>query len=196
MQKRYDAYNAKIPGLVAKRVATGKHILVMDMRSVKGQYIGSGKITLLIIDCFCAEMQSLFCLVSKSAQSRQQTANSKLDKIHPTDQGYQRIADFWFSGIQQADSKGWIKPPVAVQNIHPAHPLCIPNLSKRVNSQFVPGEHSGHYCLNPPKWTKTGSNGRISHGVGKNGPAQFKKNWIKKSRAGPGIDKKGQGQVK
>ncbi|KAL8788939.1 MAG: hypothetical protein Q9195_007055 [Heterodermia aff. obscurata] len=156
VQKRYDAYNAKIPGVVAQRVATGKHILVVDMQSVKGQYIGR-------------------------------------DNIHPNDEGYQKVADLWYSGIQQADSKGWIKPPVPVQYIHPPNPQCI---SKRVNIPFISGQHSGHYCLDPSTWTKTGSNGRISHGVGTNGPAQFRKNWIKKTRAGPGIDKKGQMHVK
>ena len=36
------------------------------------------------------------------------------DKIHPTDEGYSKLADVWFSGLQLADSKGWIKPPVSV----------------------------------------------------------------------------------
>ena len=59
VQKRYDAFNAKIPGVVAERVATGKHILVMDMRSINGKYIGPGKNTLLIIYRFWARIQKL-----------------------------------------------------------------------------------------------------------------------------------------
>lgn len=132
----------------------------------------------------------------KTVRSRKETTDFELDKIHPNDKGYQKLADLWLSGIQQADSKGWIKPPVAIQNIHPPNPQCDSSLSKRVNVPFITGQHSGHYCLEPPKWTKTTPHGRISHGVGKNGPALFKKNWIKKTRAGPGIDKKGQMHVK
>ena len=65
VQKRYDAFNAKIPGIVAKRVATGKHILVLDMRSVNGRYIGPGKNTLLIFYCLWARIQKLFACDEK-----------------------------------------------------------------------------------------------------------------------------------
>ena len=80
-----------------------------------------------------------------------------------------------YGAIQQADYKNWIKPPVSVQNIHPVDPSCI---SKRASPPLA-GEKTGHFCREPPKWIKTGnSDGRIAHGVGQNGPAEFKPNWV------------------
>jgi hypothetical protein len=38
------------------------------------------------------------------------------DGIHPTDEGYGKMADAWFAGIQEAAQKGWIKEPVALSN--------------------------------------------------------------------------------
>ena len=103
------------------------------------------------------------------------------------------MAEIWLSGIRAADDNGWIKAPTSVPNIHPTGPgACI---SKRADTPIA-GEKTGHFCREPPKWTKTGSDGRISHGVGENGLATFKPNWVKKTRAGPGINRKGQGHVK
>lgn len=42
VQKRYDSYNAKIPGVVQKRVDAGKHVLVVDARAIKGSLINTG----------------------------------------------------------------------------------------------------------------------------------------------------------
>lgn len=42
VQKRYDSYNAKIPGVVQKRVDAGKHVLVVDARSIKGSLLNEG----------------------------------------------------------------------------------------------------------------------------------------------------------
>ena len=114
------------------------------------------------------------------------------DGIHPNDAGYKQMAAQWYNAFQQADYDGWIKAPVSVPTIHPADPAC---LSKRASAPLA-GEKTGHFCREPPKWTKTGSDGRISHGVGQNGPAKFKPNWEEKTRSGPGYDKKGQGHVK
>lgn len=40
------------------------------------------------------------------------TDNDLIDTIHPTDDGYRKMGDIWFSAIQEAASKGWIKAPV------------------------------------------------------------------------------------
>ena len=120
-------------------------------------------------------------------------ATTNVDKIHPTDEGYKVIADEWFNGIQWADKKNWIQPPVSVKRLHPELSAC--KVTKRANIPTA-GEKTGHFCREAPKWEKTGSDGRISHGFGKNGDAKFKKNWTKKTRAGPGHNKKGQGHVK
>ena len=37
------------------------------------------------------------------------TDNDLIDTIHPTDAGYRKLGDIWFSTIQEAVSKGWIK---------------------------------------------------------------------------------------
>ena len=42
VQKRYDSYNAKIPGVVQKSVDAGKHVLVVDARAIKGSLINTG----------------------------------------------------------------------------------------------------------------------------------------------------------
>ena len=36
------------------------------------------------------------------------------DSLHPNDGGYQKMADAFNSGVQAADSAGWIQPPVTV----------------------------------------------------------------------------------
>jgi lysophospholipase L1-like esterase len=41
------------------------------------------------------------------------TASDLSDALHPNDGGYQKMADAFNSGIQAADSAGWIKAPVA-----------------------------------------------------------------------------------
>lgn len=42
------------------------------------------------------------------------TASDLRDGIHPTDGGYQKMADVWYAGIQQLSSMGWIKAPLSV----------------------------------------------------------------------------------
>lgn len=44
------------------------------------------------------------------------TLDELTDGIHPTDEGYGKMADAWFAGIQQAAEKGWIKEPVQLSN--------------------------------------------------------------------------------
>ncbi|KAL8989587.1 MAG: hypothetical protein Q9169_008329 [Polycauliona sp. 2 TL-2023] len=40
------------------------------------------------------------------------TANDLGDGLHPTNGGYTKMGDIWFSAIKSAASKGWIQPPV------------------------------------------------------------------------------------
>ena len=45
VQKRYDAFNAKIPGVVKRLVDAGKKVIAQDMTNVKGALINQeGKI--------------------------------------------------------------------------------------------------------------------------------------------------------
>lgn len=45
------------------------------------------------------------------------TDNDLIDTIHPTDEGYRKMGDIWFSAIQAAASKGWIKAPVGTSTL-------------------------------------------------------------------------------
>lgn len=43
VQKRYDAFNAKIPGIVARLTDSGKKVVAQNMTNVKGALIGPGE---------------------------------------------------------------------------------------------------------------------------------------------------------
>lgn len=40
------------------------------------------------------------------------TDKDLIDRLHPSDEGYRKMGDIWFSAIQQAASRGWITAPV------------------------------------------------------------------------------------
>ncbi|KAJ9353600.1 CAZyme family CE3 [Paecilomyces variotii] len=40
------------------------------------------------------------------------TTKELVDGLHPTDEGYRKMGNVWYRGIQKAGLKGWIKPPV------------------------------------------------------------------------------------
>ncbi|KAI4198895.1 MAG: hypothetical protein LQ350_004960 [Teloschistes chrysophthalmus] len=102
------------------------------------------------------------------------------DGLHPTDAGYQKMADLWVKGIEQADAKGWIKAPKTAR----------PNLENQ-------GQSSGQHCLKPPFWAAAfpDDNKPIATGVGHNGDMKFKDNWDPKLNAAPSIGKVGTGVV-
>ncbi|KAL9586439.1 MAG: hypothetical protein Q9212_000903 [Teloschistes hypoglaucus] len=102
------------------------------------------------------------------------------DGLHPNDAGYQKMADVWFKGIQQADSKGWIEAPKTPR----------PNLDNQ-------GQSSGQFCLKPPFWAPAypDDNKPIASGVGHNGDMKFKDNWGPNLNAAPSIGKVGTGVV-
>ncbi|KAL8637044.1 MAG: hypothetical protein Q9228_005642, partial [Teloschistes exilis] len=107
------------------------------------------------------------------------TADLK-DGLHPTDAGYQKMADARVKGIQQADAKGWIKAPKTAR----------PNLDSQ-------GHSSGQHFLQPPFWAQAfpDDNKPIATGVGHNGDIKFKDNWDPKLNAAPSIGKVGTGVV-
>lgn len=108
------------------------------------------------------------------------TAADLKDGLHPTDAGYQKMADLWFKAIQQADANGWIKAPKTPR----------PNLD-------VQGHSSGQHCLQPPFWAAAFSDDKkpIATGVGHDGDMKFKDNWDGKLNAAPSIGKVGTGVV-
>ena len=40
------------------------------------------------------------------------TDDDLIDRLHPTDEGYRKMGDIWFSAIQEAAANDWIKAPV------------------------------------------------------------------------------------
>ncbi|KAL8781313.1 MAG: hypothetical protein Q9213_006062 [Squamulea squamosa] len=69
------------------------------------------------------------------------SADLSKDGFHPTDAGYQKMADGWFRGIQAASSKGWIKAPKApipTPRVQPAPP------AGSGNNQNTGSSNSGH----------------------------------------------------
>ncbi|KAF7561563.1 hypothetical protein G7046_g2578 [Stylonectria norvegica] len=81
------------------------------------------------------------------------TAADLIDGLHPTDAGYNKMAQVWFKGFQMAASKGWITSPVEV------------NTGSTTTS---------HACGANPVWNPT--HGQIASGVG-NGDAAFTSSW-------------------
>lgn len=107
------------------------------------------------------------------------TAADLKDGIHPTDAGYQKMADIWFKGIQEAAQKGWIKAPKT-----PDPKLGLPASG--------PGDR---YCLQPPFWVEAIKDKAIATGVGHNGDLRFHPNWVKVDSHATGIGKDGIGVV-
>ncbi|KAL8825309.1 MAG: hypothetical protein Q9191_004492 [Dirinaria sp. TL-2023a] len=102
------------------------------------------------------------------------------DGIHPTDEGYKLMANHWYTGIKEAAAEGWIKPPIGPD------PIC--GAARGSDLQTRNGPFPGHYCLSLPIWDETG---RLTHGVGINGPAKFFPSWTERGIVFHGIGKKG-----
>ena len=107
------------------------------------------------------------------------TAADLIDGLHPSDAGYNKMADLWFKGIQEASEKGWIKAP--------KKPLSTPGQK---------GQSAGRFCTQPPFWAPAfASDKSIASGVGSNGDMKFKDKWIPKLKVAAGIGKVGTGVV-
>lgn len=74
------------------------------------------------------------------------TDNDLNDTLHPTDAGYKKMGDIWFSAIQEAASKGWIAAPVGPD---PSH-----------------GGAGRHECLSGLFWYQAQGGTQIASGVG------------------------------
>ncbi|KAL8833080.1 MAG: hypothetical protein Q9170_004513 [Blastenia crenularia] len=59
------------------------------------------------------------------------TAADLVDGLHPTDAGYQKMADLWFKAIQEVSHKGWIKAPITSnpRRLYPAPRTSLPPVS-------------------------------------------------------------------
>ncbi|KAL9635740.1 MAG: hypothetical protein Q9204_002513 [Flavoplaca sp. TL-2023a] len=120
---RVQAYNARIPALVAGHVAQGhQNIAAINFSSVQ--------------------------------------ANDLADGLHPTNDGYAKMGDIWFSAIQSAASKGWIKAPVE------------PDAS----AVAVTGEKQE--CSDGLFWYPAQNGNQVATGVGHGGNGKFTNNWI------------------
>lgn len=102
------------------------------------------------------------------------TADLK-DGLHPTDAGYQKMADVWFRGIQAVSDKGWIKPPTTPD--------------PKLGSQSTTA--TGRYCLQPPFWVEAIKNKAIASGVGITGAMKFQPGWQQTTSGTSGIGKPG-----
>ena len=88
------------------------------------------------------------------------------DGTHPTNFGYQKMANFWYQGIKNIP-QGWLKAPIGTDP-HPFIPDNAPEHTGCIAGRDTQGlearqAKTGHYCLGLPIWTPLG---RISHGVG------------------------------
>ena len=87
------------------------------------------------------------------------------DGIHPTDEGYQKMADFWYQAIKKIPG-GWLKAPIGadphpfIPDNAPGHPNCL--AGRDVGMLDPRASTGGHHCLGLPIWHELG---RISHGV-------------------------------
>ncbi|CAM1503170.1 Fc.00g079460.m01.CDS01 [Cosmosporella sp. VM-42] len=86
------------------------------------------------------------------------TTGELVDGLHPTDGGYAKMGNAWFSAIKTAAVKGWIKKPVAQE------------------------ESSGQTCAHHPSWSPVG---QIASGIGNSG--KFAANWIPKGQIASGV---------
>ncbi|KAI9742608.1 MAG: hypothetical protein M1818_003749 [Claussenomyces sp. TS43310] len=77
IERRIEAFNSQVPGVVSQRAAEGKKVYLADMHN--------GTITTADI-------------------------NAK-DGTHPTDEGYQKMADIWWGAVEAIGAKGWFHSP-------------------------------------------------------------------------------------
>lgn len=87
------------------------------------------------------------------------TSNYLIDGLHPTNGGYQKMGDLWFSAIQKAASNGWIRDPVG------------PDPS-------TGGAAGKEECGNGLFWYRAQNGAQIASGVGHGGNGKFTPNWI------------------
>lgn len=94
------------------------------------------------------------------------TTSDLADGLHPTDAGYQKMADLWLGGLQAADAKGWIQPPVG------------PDPSSSTGRQE---------CLSGLFWYPQDNGADIASGVGHGGDGHFVNNWLPQGQVASGL---------
>lgn len=77
-------YNAAIPDMVKRKKAEGYKILTVDMSSVGGECVRD--LDNSPVDC--EDMNG--------------------DGLHPKDEGYRKMADFWYEALVEATEKGYL----------------------------------------------------------------------------------------
>ena len=107
------------------------------------------------------------------------TTNYLKDDLHPNDAGYKKMADLWFAGLQAADAKGWIKPPVGPDPVRTSTSTCSSGQKQK--------------CLGDPIWYNPAGNGIIASGVGHGGDAKFVNQWTRQGPVASGISLNGTG---
>lgn len=95
------------------------------------------------------------------------TDNDLVDRLHPTDEGYSKMGDIWFSAIQEAASKGWINAPVG------------PDPSG--------GGAGRQECVSGLFWYQAQRGAQIAAGVGHGGSAKFVPNYEAHGQVAAGI---------
>ena len=110
---------------------------------------------------------------------RSVTTKYLADDLHPNDAGYKMMADLWFAGLQAADAKGWIKPPVGNDPIPGSTAACSSGQKQK--------------CLSNPVWYNPDGDNPIASGVGHGGDGKFANNWIHYEKAASGIGQNGTG---
>ncbi|KAL8651232.1 MAG: hypothetical protein Q9226_004788, partial [Calogaya cf. arnoldii] len=90
-------------------------------------------------------------------------ANDLVDGLHPTNSGYAKMGHIWFSAIQTAASKGWIKPPV------------------EPDPSAVASTAGKQECSDGLFWYPAQNGTQVASGVGHGGDGKFTNNWVPSS---------------
>lgn len=84
-------FNAAIPAIVARKKAEGYRILSVDMSSIGGECVRDFDNS----DVDCEDINA--------------------DGLHPKDEGYRKMAEFWYEALVEATEKGYLAPPKTIQ---------------------------------------------------------------------------------
>ncbi|KAL8846305.1 MAG: hypothetical protein Q9221_008603 [Calogaya cf. arnoldii] len=91
------------------------------------------------------------------------TAKDLVDGLHPTNSGYAKMGDIWFSAIQTAASKGWIKAPV------------------EPDPSAVASTGGKQECSDGLFWYPAQNGTQVASGVGHDGDGKFTNSWVPSS---------------
>ncbi|KAF9774187.1 hypothetical protein IL306_007863 [Fusarium sp. DS 682] len=113
------------------------------------------------------------------------------DCIHPTNDGYKIMSDYWYSFIHQIPSS-WIKKPVGPDPDIPApdwgkSPIQVTSKKTVADAaEYATGGEDKYVKCNGNPWYKgTGKNAQGN--VGKNGDWKYHKNWVSEVQVAEGL---------